>query len=1045
MSFSISTVTSASSQATGSPAPSSSYVELPELEFDLHAFLQSCSEFMSQPLTPSPIFDVPLILPDPAVTTPPYTSDEGSVTGDSEHLTEKQYLCPIIISPTTVIAPQLAFNMPSSKHFNAYQSPELSNPSSSSSSLRPFQSGSSSQSQSPPLSYSYSNPNIFASYPQSYPASSSTYFPQQEQQNLIPPPPASIPNSPPWQTTDTEANASGLDVDIDLEGLTDDNTDIKTSYSTTTPSKSKLTSTKDAIPRPPNAWILYRSDILKDLASGNDIPGLDAVLTKMGYNTTSASSDESQTESSSNNKGKSKATTDSEMMPPPGGLKKKSTKKGSKAPTEEFLSLGKGKTGKGLPQAHISKLISTLWKNETEERKAQYEQRADLKKMEHQKKYPDYKFQPMRKADKIRQREDREREKEELKRQKEAAKQAGKAKRHQRRRNRVSPTSPYAVRESSKRPDMGSLARSLSYSGEPVKPEPGTQWWSAIPNAYSYGGPRRETEPAPATYAYGNDPMGLYPFPVPMNSLPSLTRDPGLEDEGPPGAMIAEDYHSWQQSQNQGQSRPQPLPHTIPSVSVTPVENNTPDLLSAPSMSQQSSSDTYSAVSSSSHTDSSTSSALPQPSSHADHSLQGLGIYPSMHSAVPFIADPLPMDAQGRPMPILGFDDIQPLADNDNGDPAMLAEMWWNLQDDDVEDDLKNNSIPSGLLADSRTLQSYDIEAEQAGQSSVPRLSMSSTVPSSGAASGAPPTPSSNFLAQQPFQLADGGAAYPYPQGYVPMYVSVIPEDGNIDPSIPFFTPGYDANLSYLPMDATFDPSLYTQNGISFEEQGPFLSAQQPLSPTETWSAGPTPREATFPLLATQTQSQDNSDRIPSNSSQGTVRTVSSGNNSNQTVPRYVSNSAYPLTPLSQDPTSLPNTNGIVDRNTSYSALAAVMGQSMGMGMGMGMGQSDDMLGWDDNDVIEHDEEDDSIIQQQQQQQKQQYYQPRKERVISQIHHPHRVITPISGSTPSVMGLPVHQQQLQQSFPILTKSDTTNAPRKINTRSRTVASKFGGA
>nr|XP_019015126.1 uncharacterized protein I206_01214 [Kwoniella pini CBS 10737]OCF53907.1 hypothetical protein I206_01214 [Kwoniella pini CBS 10737] len=971
---STSTSRPAVSERTGSPAPSSSCVDLPELDFDINAFLQSCAEFMSQPLTPSPIFDVPPTLPDPAVTTPPYTSDEGSVSGD------------ITSQPKSKSRPAVnTLNMGIDQAFKSYQSPDPSNPSSSSTSMRLTNSGS--MSQSPPLTYSYSNPNIFATYPQSFPTSS--YFPHQ--QSPIPPPMA-LAASPPWQTTDTEANTSGLDIDldVDLEGITDEGT-AKSSYLTASAMRSK-SSSKDSIPRPPNAWILYRSDMLKDLASGNDIPGLDAVLNKMGYGpTTSTSSDESTNDASMNAesgkaKGKKKEMIDSEMMPPPSTKSSKKSKKGKKEPTEQFLSLGSGKTGKGLPQAHISKLISTLWKNETEERKAFYERAADLRKIEHQRRYPDYKFQPMRKADKIRQRENREREKEEFKRQKEAEKQAGKAKRHQKRRNRLSPASPYTMMNTAKRPDVGSLARSLSYSGESLQPT--SQWWTT-------GSGGRST--------CRSEPLGMYPFPFPTGALPALAPEEAAHQQqaqhGTPGAMIAQDYQSWQQSQARPQYPTAPTPH----VYVEPAPE-------APPMSQQSSASTTAEAYS---TRSEPSMSQPQPTIPIQQLLEGLGIYPTMHSAVPFIADPLPMDMQGRPMPILGFDDIQPLPEDDNGDPAALAEMWWNLQEEDVRDDMENSTIPSGLIAEESIYQTYETDANRRG-------TVVSAGPSSGTNTGAPPTPSTTLFSQQPFTFNMAAQQpYPYPQGYVPMYVSVIPEDGNIDPSIPFFTPAYDANLPYLPMEAGIDPALY---GTAFEEQGPFLSTQQPMSPTESWSAGPTPREATF-LRAAQAQNEQN--RIASNSSDGTVRTVSS----NQPIPRYVSASAYPLTPLSQDPSSLPGTGGIVDRNTSYSALAAVMsGQSMTMGMG-----DDDILGWDDNDVIERDEEGE-ILQQ-----------PRK---MSQAYLLPTLNTPVTVTSPTTRS-PVHAQSIQAvpQAPVQQKGNIIEAPvpRKATTRSRAVAAKFAGA
>jgi hypothetical protein len=61
---------------------------------------------------------------------------------------------------------------------------------------------------------------------------------------------------------------------------------------------------------------------------------------------------------------------------------KRKGKKGAKEPTEGLLALGKGKTGRGLPQAHISKMISELWKRESATVRAEYERRSEVKKLE---------------------------------------------------------------------------------------------------------------------------------------------------------------------------------------------------------------------------------------------------------------------------------------------------------------------------------------------------------------------------------------------------------------------------------------------------------------------------------------------------------------------------------------------------------------------------------------------------------------------------------------------------------------------------------------
>ncbi|KAJ7261157.1 high mobility group box domain-containing protein, partial [Mycena rebaudengoi] len=55
--------------------------------------------------------------------------------------------------------------------------------------------------------------------------------------------------------------------------------------------------------------------------------------------------------------------------------------------------------GKGVPQVQISKLVSALWHNERPEIRVLYEERAEEKKLEHKRLYPDYRFQPVQKAD----------------------------------------------------------------------------------------------------------------------------------------------------------------------------------------------------------------------------------------------------------------------------------------------------------------------------------------------------------------------------------------------------------------------------------------------------------------------------------------------------------------------------------------------------------------------------------------------------------------------------------------------------------------------
>ncbi|KAJ6603110.1 hypothetical protein B0H10DRAFT_644679 [Mycena sp. CBHHK59/15] len=68
-----------------------------------------------------------------------------------------------------------------------------------------------------------------------------------------------------------------------------------------------------------------------------------------------------------------------------------------------------------LAQSEMSKQISIMWKSEPPHVRAEYERRADEKKAEHSRMYPDYRFQPVKKEEKDRLREVRKQEKEKRK------------------------------------------------------------------------------------------------------------------------------------------------------------------------------------------------------------------------------------------------------------------------------------------------------------------------------------------------------------------------------------------------------------------------------------------------------------------------------------------------------------------------------------------------------------------------------------------------------------------------------------------------------
>ncbi|KAI6129432.1 hypothetical protein EDD16DRAFT_1701428 [Pisolithus croceorrhizus] len=103
---------------------------------------------------------------------------------------------------------------------------------------------------------------------------------------------------------------------------------IRTNDTPTEGASSSTTTVRVQPPRPPNAWILYRSDKLRQL--------------------------------------------------PP---------------------------AKGRAQADVSKTISEMWKNETDTVRLFYERMADARKAEHQRMYPEYRFQPVKKEDKAKMRE----------------------------------------------------------------------------------------------------------------------------------------------------------------------------------------------------------------------------------------------------------------------------------------------------------------------------------------------------------------------------------------------------------------------------------------------------------------------------------------------------------------------------------------------------------------------------------------------------------------------------------------------------------------
>jgi len=111
----------------------------------------------------------------------------------------------------------------------------------------------------------------------------------------------------------------------------DDEPDESTRHTTPPPIEKKIS-------RPPNAWILYRSDRIREYNEGGTIKS-------------AAASDEAE------------------------GSKGKSVKAGKKLDKTK-------KPGKGYTQAEISRLIAEEWRKEPKDVKARYDRLAEIKKME---------------------------------------------------------------------------------------------------------------------------------------------------------------------------------------------------------------------------------------------------------------------------------------------------------------------------------------------------------------------------------------------------------------------------------------------------------------------------------------------------------------------------------------------------------------------------------------------------------------------------------------------------------------------------------------
>lgn len=103
------------------------------------------------------------------------------------------------------------------------------------------------------------------------------------------------------------------------------------------------------------------------------MPKLEAAMAESGISSGEASQDDGMIDSSDKD-------AESGGGKPKPKKKVKKPKKGSKTPTAGMLSLGKGKTGRGIPQADVSKLISLMWAREDAEVKQKYEKQSAVQK-----------------------------------------------------------------------------------------------------------------------------------------------------------------------------------------------------------------------------------------------------------------------------------------------------------------------------------------------------------------------------------------------------------------------------------------------------------------------------------------------------------------------------------------------------------------------------------------------------------------------------------------------------------------------------------------
>lgn len=179
-------------------------------------------------------------------------------------------------------------------------------------------------------------------------------------------------------------------------------------------------------PRPANAWILYRSEKLKAIAAGERMPPLDEFLARSLRSDAEAQTEDEASLGYEDSAPASEGMSGNQASKPTRRKKKKSRPNLNEVSAEELERIRQTMNHQPSddeprslpPQAEISKLISFMWKNESRAVKKKYERLSDIRRMEHEALYPNYKYQPIRKAEKEKLKVERKREKEALRQEK---------------------------------------------------------------------------------------------------------------------------------------------------------------------------------------------------------------------------------------------------------------------------------------------------------------------------------------------------------------------------------------------------------------------------------------------------------------------------------------------------------------------------------------------------------------------------------------------------------------------------------------------------